>query len=560
MSRPSPHQHHSVVNRNHALAAQRAADRILGEKPILVDNEPHFYMGAELEGRLKVICERAVKLSIPHRLGDLGTRPTGDPANPINQLGALHEACVPLVTTRDDSSLLAAIAKRCDFIQAGKDDDITDECLQMALDIVGEIPDGLFPLWDENDSDRQAWMTKQPPAKQERMKAAYANVIGLTSAQLGVKDISVKQEPLMKRGGDWGPRAIYIGTDEFNSVTGPPSQIVMQRAVHLTRNLHIPIGEVKVEFGYKTNDVSLCKFIKDDPECKHTVEGDFTRNDREQRKRVAIIYDAWLKKLGLPLWYRVLLLDMEVFSIRDLKSGFWAQLKYQLPTGTTSTTPRNSLYNGTMIAVAARLQAVSGRALILGDDILARMAKVFVISLWVKVVSDFKMVLKAKEPKMDGEATFLSRRIFWEVDTPCMVPLLGKMLVRFNVRGSVNDAVSDSQYMAGKALSYAYECRHVPLLSSIFMDRYEMESDKKLVTPQDLTWFAKTSDLSAKDLIKAIKNEPVKVTKCEFGEWCNKQYDLDWADVKALFEQTILQPGLIMLDNPDITHMQMDYS
>jgi len=202
---------------------------------------------------------------------------------------------------------------------------------------------------------------------------------------------------------------------------------------------------------------------------------------------------------------------------------------------------------------------VLARALILGDDLLSRILKRFRLDEWVKTVCDFKMVLKAKSPRADGAATFLSRRIFTDVDVKCMVPLLGKMLVRFNVRATINDDVSDSAYMAGKSLSYAYECRHVPFLSRIFLERYEMEDDKSAVRLQDLTWFTKTSNLSLEQIVKAIHNEKVKVSNDDFGRWCCLQYDLDLEDVRELFTDTVLNPSMVALDMPNLANMDCDW-
>jgi len=567
-NRPSPHQHHSVVNRNHRLRERRARDALLGTPVINAQSGPD-YVAADLDGRLKVVAERFFKLVVEHHMGE-GRFSYEDAPNPINQLGALHADHVPVVTSNDFESFMAAFGKRCNFMQDGEEDDISDEAFEEALQIVAEIPDDLFVEWDENDADRTRWMNKFDPGKQARMAEGYANAPSATSAYIGEKDLSVKVECLIKRDDEtWAPRVIYAGNDVFNSVTGPASMIVMERAVHLTRILKVPFGEVAIEFAYKTDDVKLCQFLFQDSELNETVEGDFSRNDREQRSRVALIYDAWLGKLGMPQWFRTLLLDLEHFTVKNNRFGFRSKLAFQLPTGTTSTTPRNSLYNGTMFAVAVRRQKITrllltagktivARALILGDDILARLVRRLSLEGWVATVADFKMVLKAKAPRANGEATFLSRRIFTEVDVPCMVPLLGKMLIRFNARASTNDAITDSAYMAGKSLSYAYECRHVPMISRMFLTRFNMEDDKDKVQLQDLTWFTKTSGLAIDEIVKAIKNEKVLIDDMEFGMWCCEQYDLDVEDVRELFARTILSPDIEFLDLPNIEKMLCD--
>jgi hypothetical protein len=572
MTRPSLHQHHSVVNRNALLREVRARDALMNAPMINSYSGPE-YISVELEGRLKVVAERHFKIIVEHHMGE-GRFSYEDAPNPVNQLGPVHQDCTPVVTSNDFESFMAAFGKRCNFMQEKEGDDIDDATFKEAMDIIREIPDGLFEPWDENEADRSHWMSKFGPAKQKRMADAFEVIPDATPTYLGTKDLSVKAECLIKRDDpEWAPRVIYAGNDVFNTVTGPPSMVVMQRAVSLTRDMQIPFGEVLVDFGYKTTDTALCDFLFDDIRLKETVEGDFSRNDREQRSRVALIYDAWLSKLGMPLWFRTLLLDLEHFTVRNFRFGFSAKLAFQLPTGTTSTTPRNSLYNGTMFAVAVRRQKlrtedwysdigklyqIAARAVILGDDILARLFRRLALDGWTKTVADFKMVLKAKAPRINGDATFLSRRIFAEVDQACMVPLLGKMLVRFNVRATSNDAITDSAYMAGKSLSYAYECRHVPLLSRIFLARYWMEADHELVQLEDLTWFTKTSNLSLDQIVAAIRDETVLIDDMDFGLWCCEQYDLDLEEVRELFEMTVLDAEVKVLDMPNLANMACD--
>jgi hypothetical protein len=372
---------------------------------------------------------------------------------------------------------MAAFNKRCNFQQEKEGDDIEDTMFYDALKVIAEWPD-MFDSWDDEECDRERWLNKFDVNKRRDMERAYGEIVGASSKYIGTKTLSVKKGVLIKRDDpEWAPRIIYAGNDVFNSVTGPALMVAMERLVAMTKS-GVKIGDINVKFAYKTTDVELCEFVIDD-QFPVTVEGDFSRNDREQRSRVALLFDAVLEKLRMPQWLRNLLLDLEHYTVESTKFGFRAELKFQLPTGTTSTTARNSIYNAVMFAVICRRQNRRGKAIILGDDLLASLNQRLDIKLWVEQVALFKMVLKGKEVQMDGQATFLSRRIFAGVSRPCMVPLLGKMLVRFNIRGQQNDAISDSTYMAGKALSYAYESRHVPALRDLFLRRYRMEKDNK---------------------------------------------------------------------------------
>lgn len=542
-----PRQPHHVVNAN------RRSRRGLkpSDPPIIVsqagENSLHSH---ELDGRLRVVTKRPFQVKVSKFEASEPEGILKEAHNPMNQLGALHEESVPVVTSPDYHSFLAAFNKRCNFKQAGPDDDIGEAEFQEALAIINEAPDVIFDAWDENEHDRERWLSKFDPHKQKRMRDAFADLPNHSAKMLGKKDLSVKAETLAgKRDeSDWAARVIYAGTDAYNACTGPAAMVSMEKLVEWS--VHSKIGDIKVRFAYKQNDVKLCEHLID-PAYPCVIEGDFSRNDREQRSRVALLYDAFLAKVKMPAWYRDLLLAHQTFSVVNYRYGVFAEISFQLPTGATTTTPRNSLYNAVMFAVVARRQKRRGKAVILGDDILACLNKRLDIKAWVRDVALFKMVLKAKEPRLDGEATLLSRRIFTEVDVPCMVPLLGKMLVRFNARATFNEGVSDSQYMAGKALSYAYECRHVPTLSSIFLERFQMEDSTNL-QHDDLSWFTRTSDVPIEQMLDFIKNEKVLVDRDSFDFWLCEHYDIDMFDTVQIFRETILESRPIMLENPDI--------
>jgi hypothetical protein len=508
------------------------------------------HVGARCEdpqnGRLKVVPVRDFSFNVPYEFSD-GKHSYEEAPNPVNQLGGLIADHVPVVTSNDFGSFLAAFNKRCNFAQAGAEDDISDKSFHAALDIINALPN-IFESWDDNDHDRSRWMNKFDVHKQKRMSDAYANVDLSTYKYVGTKDLSVKQETLMKRNDDtWAPRIIYAGNDAFNTITGPAAMVVMERFCHLTSSHKV--GPIKVKAAYKTTDVELMEFILDD-QYTHTVEGDFSRNDREQRSRVALIYDCWLQKLGMPNWYRKLNLELENYIVQSRNFGFRAKLKYQLPTGTTNTTPRNTLYNSTMFAVVCTWQKRTGKALVLGDDLLARLNQRLDIKLWVTQVATFKMVLKGKEPKLEGEATFLSRRIILNTATPCMVPLIGKMIARFNARGTSNAQCSDEDYMAGKALSYAFECRHVKWLRDFFLRRYNMVADVRPVF-DELSWFTRTSGYDSLDsIVEAIQNERVLVHSDEFDDWLYRTYESDTYELEVILNATILNPNLELVQGP----------
>jgi hypothetical protein len=540
------HQAHITSNRN----GRRSK---LVQQSLVTSNGSNDLSIFELERSLRVQPNRDFEYKV-----DCIHDPTDDifkeASNPENQLGGLFEQCVPLATVPDYASFLSAFNKRANFLA---DDDIDDFMFHEAKMMIDSLPN-LFEPWQENDVDRQRWLNKFSPSKQKRMNQGWLDVPDTPTARLGDKDLMVKQEILIKRDDpEWAPRLVYVGTDAYNAATGPCSMVVMERMVQLTQQSKI--GNVHVKFAYKTNDVELAEFIND-PALPHRCEGDFSRNDKEQRKRVHILFNLFLHKINMPQWYVNLLTVTNKFTVRHHLYNFKAFIENQLPTGGTHTTTRNSFYNMIMFAVVCKLQKTSGKAIILGDDILASLIKRLNIRTWVEQVAQFKMVLKGKSVELDGEATFLSRRFVTSTPTPCMIPLIGKMLIRFNARSNNNQAVSDNNYIAGKALSYAYECRHIPILRDAFMERYHAEyNSMQRLELEDLTWFARQGGMSTEQIIAAVINETVIVNNDDFECWLITNFDSDLIEMESLINDSILNPIPQLVDNPLLLKFASDY-
>jgi len=194
----------------------------------------------------------------------------------------------------------------------------------------------------------------------------------------------------------------------------------------------------------------------------------------------------------------------------------------------------------------------------LGDDLLARLNQRLDLKAWVLRVAQFKMVLKAKAPTFEHNATFLSRRIILGGTAPCMLPLVGKMIARFNARGTMNPSVGDNDYMAGKALSYAYECRHVPFMRDRFLARYLTHENARPVF-DELSWFTRTSGMdNLGDIMSAIKNENVLVDDDTFDVWLLNTYDLDLYELSTIMDATINNTDRVVVDLPWFHKMFID--
>jgi hypothetical protein len=301
----------------------------------------------------------------------------------------------------------------------------------------------------------------------------------------------VKVEVLLKRyDATWAPRLIYAGNEAFNALTGPVAMIINKRLKQTFMDHRL--GPVDFRLAYGTDDVELAGHLHSAPEFTHGAEGDFSANDLRQREFAADLFDQAIGVLGAPDWFRSLLLRQKEYTVYSQPFGHKAELAHQLATGTTITTPRNSIWNATIFACYCIKTNNRGVAVVLGDDLAAMVLKLINCAHWSEwVATGSKMKLTGCTPKLSGEMTFLSRRIVSETETPCMMPKLGKALARFNVRASKNQGVSDSAYMAGKALSYAYEFRHFAWIRDLFLERYELEDDKANISLDDVSWFSK---------------------------------------------------------------------
>jgi hypothetical protein len=451
---------------------------------------------------------------------------------------------------------LAAFDKRSNS-QPDKDDDCSDDFMKLAVSLWKQVgKDVAFDSFDVDDALFERWLSKMDPPKQARMRKAHLELFACEDdpAYLGEKSLSVKVEALLKRyDNKWAPRLIYAGNDHFNALTGPVAMVLCERLVEIFKRGRL--GELTFMMAYKANDVELTSFVRDasDQGFDHIAEGDFSANDLRQRKGASVVFDCFCKVVGAPSWFRDLLKGMRGFNVRNVEFGHRAQLIHQLPTGTTITTPRNTVWNATNQAVYCRVTYNIGYAVVLGDDYLGMLKRAVDVAHWQDWIAKHpKMKLTGATPRLQGEATFLSRRLLIENEIPCMMPKLGKALARFNVRTSPNEAISDSAYMAGKALSYAYEFRHFPLFRDLFLNRYRLEEDKANIDIAEVSWFTRVSGVDLADLESSIMAEKVLVSEDVTREFLMDAYGDTFGLVPALqiSRRVILGRDIDVVDAP----------
>jgi len=503
------------------------------EVPAPVDFGDHIHNG---EPRLRLIAEREFVPEVPFRL-DEARRTNAPTYAPLDQLGPVLSQQVPVVTGNDLSSLLAAFNKRCNFVS---EDRVAPSIVKLCTQLANLVFPSMSSFdWTQDIYDR--WVAKFPTDKQQRMASALANMHDVDFRSLNTKSVMVKGEVLLKRNDpSWAPRIIYVGSDEYNVLTGPVMDEFNNRLACALDEFRCPEIE-KVIFAYKKHDVEIATGLQGK---QRYFEGDFSANDRRQLQDVSRIFAHWLRRCGAPRWFvRFYLRNATTFSVVSYEYGLSATIKYQLATGGTDTTGRNSVWNlGLWYAFCVVSRLNSTRVAILGDDIaVGTDDKGVDVSRWKRHCSDAGMALKARERRFYCDLTFLSRFFVPAHEGSCMVPLIGKALMRFNARSNRNQDISDEQYIAGKCLSYAYEFRHIAYMRDKFLSRFsstQVQFDEvKLV---DLTWFAKQGVRSVDDVYQKIRSEPLVLSDDEFLEVVMAKYDVGLYDMDDLTGRLIL--------------------
>jgi hypothetical protein len=148
--------------------------------------------------------------------------------------------------------MLAAFNKRCNYQSHESVDPAIVKSAKHLADLV-------FPKvepfgWSEDIFER--WIAKFRVEKQLRMRAALLNLHDVDFRSLNTKSLMVKGEVLLKRNDpSWAPRVIYVGSDEYNVLTGPLMDEFNKRLKCALDEFKSP--EVEVKFAYTEKDTSI---------------------------------------------------------------------------------------------------------------------------------------------------------------------------------------------------------------------------------------------------------------------------------------------------------------
>jgi len=406
-----------------------------------------------------------------------------------------------------------------------------------------------FSPFDYNEEIYATWISKKSPAKRRGLEAAWETIGDASLYLLATKELMVKNEVLLKwNDPSWAPRSIAVGSPEYNLITGP-IQDELNKRLALAFDRHQ--GSIRFCMAYARPDTTLADFIRRGEGSAY--EGDFSRNDRDQIEYAMTLCNDWSRALGAPIWYTSLLKALNVKYYVNRDYGLTAKITNQLDSGATNGTFRNTLWNASLVHHTCRLQRVtSARVLVLGDDALARILGEFHCDVWSAHCAVVGMTLKAKPVRLEGDATFLSRFFCFDTPVPCMIPLFGKALARFNARANRNyDSVSDRAYRKGKAGGYAYEFRRSPTVSAYFLRIYDSiqdvcEDDLEL---SEISWWTRQRQSDVRGMVQSARCPDACLSEDEERMVYGWRYDAGLVDVVEACDLVLGPTDLTVLED-----------
>jgi hypothetical protein len=324
------------------------------------------------------------------------------------------------------------------------------------------------------------WNSHNNPSKQRRMVKALGDFSLYSDREFSKKNIFTKCEVLLKRHDpEWAGRLVNDSTDLHNALSGPFLQAATKRLNTLLDNRGSSAQDYHLAYGGTTDKVSDM-LNNSGRKIDFAVECDFSGNDMRQVRTAQYCESEWLYQLGAPRWLCDLMTRANRYKVYNRNYNFQASVSWQLPSGTTSTTFRNCVWNLSIFhqwVLEHRVETFS--VFVLGDDMVAvvfdhnfgqgnKRLKNAARS-YEHVAKSACMKAKVKAWQSLAQAEFLSKNFVITSTGFRLIPKIGKALAKFNVRANKNETISNEEYLAGKALSYAWEYRYLPAFRERFL-------------------------------------------------------------------------------------------
>jgi len=494
-------------------------------------------------------------LKIRARISDGNTLARGETIGNQAQgyLGPVIRDKIPYLATSSRNDFLSAFNKRVNNLPTGN---ITPQIRGRSRQLVRELVPKPMPSFDWDVDLFEAWNSQFDSEKQARMVKAYGLLSSHSVREYASKELFTKIEALVKPHDTVAPRVIFKGSDVYNCVSGPIFTELMTRLKACETN----VKSCKVMFAYKQHTPEVTSFLEGDFTAKSCIEADFSSNDATQVSDVLDLELMLMHRMGCPKWFCKLHRQASrSYSVYNTKYGVSAVAEHQLATGATDTTFRNSFWNLCIFYSWVKLYKVDKpNVVILGDDMLAvlrsrvrRGARHY-----QKVARDACMVAKATMSPRLSSCHFLSKHFVpaGAIQGHVMLPMIGKVLAKFNARPNANEGVSDDEYMAGKALSHAYEYRHCHVLRDLFTqraNRHLLRSDG-VYSLEGVTYHVRVFSLHKgliEDLVTGVLEHPDWVTPDDLTAFWDSLAGLTFSDVFPLAQSIILGDGYSVIED-----------
>jgi len=439
--------------------------------------------------------------------------------------GAVIEGVPIQVVAQSEGATLHAVKKRCDHAPQRDVSDLFLKGHAMLMDKIHERETIKMDLGMVT-----AYLDEMSGTKRERL-AALLDSQDFTLPGYTDKVVFAKSEALLKHDGAQ-PRVVYQGGDMYNLVMGSVVYYLSRRiSEELSRTNPLnKDNEVIYCVGMTADEIS--DIIHHTP--GKACESDFKNNDGTQpagvRKHEAMFY----YKLGAPTWFVrefAANTSVRVFT----RYGVKGKVRGQRWSGEVTTTTGNGYVNSCVSLAALSLSGTKkSTTLVYGDDNLTYTvedSRERIGPAFSEVSGSFGMAAETKLPEKREQATFLRKRFVPGTKRTFPVPSFGRVVSKLPVRANYNRAVSDSDYMAGKLLSAAYEHRHVASLRTLLMET----ADQLSLTPYlDMRNQAMAYKYTA-DELRTMTVEAEVVDSDVFGSFLRSVYGIWEGDLVSCY-------------------------
>jgi len=477
-------------------------------------------------------------------------------------LGPMIRDKVPYLATTSRADFLSAFNKRVNNVPRGN---IAPAVRGRSRQLIKEIAPTPLPKFDWDVDLFQSWNSQFDSEKQARMVKAYDLLSSHNLRDYSSKELFTKIEALVKPHDSVAPRIIFKGSDVYNCISGPIFTELMVRLKACENN----VSTAKVMFAYKQHTPEISAFLEAEFRPKSCIEADFSSNDATQVADVLDLELALMQRLGCPKWFLKLHRSASrSYSVYNTKYGVSAVAEHQLATGATDTTFRNSFWNLCIFYYWVKKHKVDKpRVVILGDDMLAVLRERVRrgAANYERAASEARMVAKATMAPKLSKCHFLSKHFVPSDSTGehVMLPMIGKVLAKFNARPNANQGVTDDEYMAGKSLSHAYEYRHCHVLRNLFVKRANrhLAASGGTYSLEGVTYHVRVFSLH-KGMIDSFLSGSMfhedLVTPDDLSRFWDMLASLTFSDVFPLAESIILGDGYALLEDFVATQL-VDY-